>query len=306
MSERVPELAAPVAALEKTRVGATTAVIADDRNNCRAHEFTMVVLVAEAMLDRVKDQGVTIAIQNGGGVRASIPAGDITMGDVLTVLPFQNTVATFQLTGEGVIKALENGVSQVEDLKGRFPQIAGMRFAWNPANAPGGRVTQVQVRDGDGWVDIDRKATYGVVSNDYMRSGGDGYSVFANEGQNAYDYGPGLGQVVADYIKANSPYTPKLNGAILEGAAFAAPEAAQEEAAAAVEVEATAVVEEVAEEVTEEAASTAGVYVVKSGDSLWEIAKATLGDATRWTEIAALNGLTKGSVLALGQELKLP
>lgn len=302
MAARVAELAAPIEDLKKTPVGSTTADIDGDRSNCRAHECTMGVLVAEAMLDRVKDQGVTIAIQNGGGVRASIPAGDITMGDVLTVLPFQNTVATFQLTGEGVIKALENGVSQVEDLKGRFPQIAGMRFAWNPANAPGGRVTQVQVRGSDGWVDIDRKATYGVVSNDYMRSGGDGYAVFADEGQNAYDYGPGLEQVVADYIKANSPYTPKLNGAILEGAAFAVPEAAQEEAAAEAEVEATSEVEET----TEAAPSTGGVYVVKSGDNLWDIAKATLGDATRWTEIAALNGLTKGSVLALGQELKLP
>jgi 5'-nucleotidase / UDP-sugar diphosphatase len=53
-------------------------------------------LVADAMLDRVKDQGVTIAIQNGGGLRASIDAGEVTMGEVLTVLPFQNTLATFQ------------------------------------------------------------------------------------------------------------------------------------------------------------------------------------------------------------------
>ena len=150
------------------------------------------------------------------------------------------------------------------------------------------------MRDGDGWVDIDRDATYGVVSNNYMRSGGDGYSVFASEGQNAYDYGPGLEQVVADYIKVNSPYTPKLNGSIVEGSAFAAPEAAEEAAAEAVE------------EAPAKAESTGGTYVVKAGDSLWKIAKAALGDATRWTEIAKLNGLTKGSVLALGQELKLP
>lgn len=299
IAARVAELAAPIEELKKTPVGASTADIDGDRSNCRASECTMGVLVAEAMLDRVKDQGVSIAIQNGGGIRASIPAGEITMGDVLTVLPFQNTIATFQLTGAGVIKALENGVGQVEDLKGRFPQVAGMRFAWNAANAPGGRVTQVQIRDGDGWVDIDPKATYGVVSNDYMRSGGDGYSVFATEGQNAYDYGPGLEQVVADYIKANSPYTPKLNGAIREGSAFPAPEAAQEEAAAAADPAAET-------ETATPAVPTGGVYVVKAGDNLWDIAKATLGDATRWVEIAALNGLSKGSVLALGQELKLP
>lgn len=310
MAARVAELGAPIEDLKKTHLGSATGDIDGDRNNCRAGECTMGVLVAEAMLDRVKDQGVSIAIQNGGGVRASIPAGDVTMGDVLTVLPFQNTIATFQLTGAGVIKALENGVSQVEDLKGRFPQVAGLRFAFNPDNAPGGRITQVQVRDGDGWTDIDPDATYGVVSNNYMRSGGDGYSVFATEGQNAYDYGPGLEQVVADYIKANSPYTPKLNGATLQGAAFPAPEAAQEEAAAAAEAETTVVETEVEAEAEAETTSAAvpsgDVYVVKAGDSLWSIAKAQLGDATRWTEIAALNALTKGSTLALGQELKLP
>jgi 5'-nucleotidase/UDP-sugar diphosphatase len=56
-------------------------------------------LVADAMLDRVKDQGIQIAIQNGGGLRASIDAGPISMGEIISVLPFQNTLATFQLKG---------------------------------------------------------------------------------------------------------------------------------------------------------------------------------------------------------------
>jgi 5'-nucleotidase / UDP-sugar diphosphatase len=92
-------------------------------------------LVADAMLDRVKDQGVTIAIQNGGGLRASIDAGEVTMGEVLTVLPFQNTLATFEATGQQIIDALENGVSQVADGAGRFPQVAGLKFTVEPARA---------------------------------------------------------------------------------------------------------------------------------------------------------------------------
>ncbi len=63
----------------------------------------MGVVVTDAMLDRVADQGISIAIQNGGGLRASIDAGPITMGEVLNVLPFQNTLATFQLSGADVI-----------------------------------------------------------------------------------------------------------------------------------------------------------------------------------------------------------
>ena len=103
-------------------------------------------LVATAMLERVKDQGIQIAIQNGGGLRASIDAGDVTMGEVLTVLPFQNTLATFQLKGADVVAALENGVSQVEEVKGRFPQVAGLTFKWDPSVAPNeGRITEVMM-----------------------------------------------------------------------------------------------------------------------------------------------------------------
>jgi 5'-nucleotidase/UDP-sugar diphosphatase len=99
-----------------------------DREVCRAMECPMGNLVADAMLERVADQGIQIAIQNGGGLRASIDSGEVTMGEVFTVLPFQNTLATFQLTGAGVIAALENGVSQVEEGAGRFPQVSGLRY----------------------------------------------------------------------------------------------------------------------------------------------------------------------------------
>ncbi len=57
-------------------------------------------------------------------------------------------------------------------------------------------------------------AVYGVVSNNFMRGGGDGYALFETQGMNAYDYGPGLEQVVADYLAANSPYTPYTDGRI--------------------------------------------------------------------------------------------
>jgi hypothetical protein len=66
---------------------------------------------------------------------------------------------------------------------------------------------------------IDPEATYGVVSNNFMRAGGDGYSVFEDNGMNAYDYGPGLEQVVADYVAANSPYKPYTDGRITAGKA---------------------------------------------------------------------------------------
>ena len=165
-------------------------------------------LVADAMLDRVADQGVQIAIMNSGGLRASIDAGPVTMGEVLTVLPFQNTLSTFRISGQGIIDALENGVSQVEEVKGRFPQVAGLSFAWDPSQPPGHRVVEVLVETEDGEIPIDPKATYLVVTNNYVRNGGDGYKMFAGDDKDAYDYGPDLADVVAEYLAANQPYQP--------------------------------------------------------------------------------------------------
>ena len=212
---RIAEAAIPLEEIRTRVVATTSAAINGERDSCRAMECEMGNLVADAMLAKVADQGVSIAIQNGGGVRASIDAGEVTMGEVLTVLPFQNSLATMQLTGAGVIAALENGVSQVEEGAGRFPQVAGIRFTFDASIAPNeGRVTEVLVNDGGNWVTIDPDAVYGVVTNNYMRSGGDGYKIFASEGMNAYDYGPGLEDVVAEYMAASGAYTPYLDGRI--------------------------------------------------------------------------------------------
>ena len=215
---RVAELAAPIEALKRQVVGSSREMIDGDRGSCRSGECQMGNLVAEAMLDRARHQGVRIAIQNGGGLRASIDDGEVTMGEVLTVLPFQNTLATFRLTGADIVAALENGVSQVEEGAGRFPQIAGLKFAWTRFRPAGeGRILSVEVMEEGSWVPLDRQKLYGVVSNNYMRSGGDGYRVFAENGMDAYDYGPGLEVVVADFIAAqNDGYMPFTDGRIVE------------------------------------------------------------------------------------------
>ena len=214
IAARVGELAAPIEEAMSEVVGEAADFIEGDRSVCRVQECPMGNLVTDAMLDRVGGQGITLAIQNGGGLRASIDGGDITMGEVLTVLPFQNTVATFQLTGAGVIAALENGVSQVEEGAGRFPQVGGMRYTWNPSAEPGARIVSVEVVDGDGFSPIDPDAVYGVVSNNYMRNGGDGYDIFETDATNVYDFGPGLEEVVATYLSANAPYAPYVEGRI--------------------------------------------------------------------------------------------
>ncbi|OIQ31671.1 MAG: multifunctional 2',3'-cyclic-nucleotide 2'-phosphodiesterase/5'-nucleotidase/3'-nucleotidase [Alphaproteobacteria bacterium MedPE-SWcel] len=211
---RIAELAGPLDEIRNKVVAAAATAIEGSRDVCRAEECPMGNLVADAMLARVKDQGVSIAIQNGGGVRASIDAGEVTMGEVLTVLPFQNTLSTFQITGQTMIEALENGVSQVEDGGGRFPQVAGLSFAFDASKEPGSRVSDVMVLDGETATPIDPAKTYGVVSNNYVRNGGDGYKMFSGDDKNAYDFGPDLADVVAEFLAAEGPYSAYTDGRI--------------------------------------------------------------------------------------------
>jgi len=212
---RIAELGGPIERMKATEIGEATAVIDGSRESCRSQECQMGVLVTDAMLARAADQGVTIAITNGGGLRASIDSGTVTVGDVLSVLPFQNTLATMKISGADIVASLEAGVAGIEEGAGRFPQVGGLRFTLDKSVAPNaGRVKSVEVLEGGQWVPIDPAKVYGVATNNFMRNGGDGYKLFASNATDAYDYGPGLEEVVAEYMAQHSPYTPKLDGRI--------------------------------------------------------------------------------------------
>jgi 5'-nucleotidase len=214
---RIAELAIPLQEIREKVVASSASDIMGDREVCRVEECEMGNLIADAMLARVKDQGIQIAIQNSGGIRSSIDTGDVTMGEVLTVLPFQNTLSTFKVSGQTIIDALENGVSQVEEVKGRFPQVAGLKFTWDASVAPNeGRIAEVMVATDTGFAPIDPGATYGVVSNNYVRGGGDGYKMFRSA-SDAYDFGPDVADVLAAYLAADvGGYTPYIVGRIIK------------------------------------------------------------------------------------------
>ncbi|QIE40554.1 bifunctional metallophosphatase/5'-nucleotidase [Meridianimarinicoccus aquatilis] len=209
VKERIGELAGPLEEIRNRVVAASAAPIEGDRSVCRVMECEMGNLVADAMLDRVKDQGIDVALANSGGLRASIDEGEVTMGEVLTVLPFQNTLATFQVSGATLLEALENGASQLEDVAGRFLQVSGMTLSVDPAAEPGSRISDVMIAGAA----LDPEAVYGVVSNNYVRGGGDGFAMFV-DAMNAYDFGPDLADVTAEYMAANAPYQPFTDGRI--------------------------------------------------------------------------------------------
>ncbi len=210
---RITEAAAPLDEIRNRVVAEAAEAIEGSREICRQMECQMGNLVADAMLDRVADQGISIAIANSGGLRASIDAGEITQGEVLTVLPFQNTLSTFFVTGQDVLDALENGVSQHEEVAGRFPQVAGLEFTFDISQPAGSRISDVMVASEDGFAPIDPAADYGLVSNNFVRNGGDGYSMFV-DASDVYDFGPDLADVTAEYLAENAPYMPYTDGRI--------------------------------------------------------------------------------------------
>ena len=210
---RIAKASAPLEAIRQkivAHVGAEMIV-----GGCRTRECEMGVLIADAMLESVKSQGVQIAIQNGGGIRASLDTGEVTMGEILTILPFQNTLSTFRVSGATLLAALENGVSQVEEGAGRFPQVAGLTYAFDPVGTVGKRVSDVRVLHSGRAVPLDPVKLYSVVSNNYLRNGGDGYKMFKTA-QDVYDFGPDLADIVAEYMAAHAPYQPYLAGRIIE------------------------------------------------------------------------------------------
>ena len=148
-------------------------------------------LIAEAMLDRIRSQGNTIAFQHGGGIRASFSAGKVIMGDVLAALPFQNTIATFLLQRSDIRAAWENGVSPRESRAGRFPQLAGLTFSFLPAAQVGNRRKDIIVQTADGsFAPLEADKVCRVVSNNNLRAHGDGYAVFRYKARNFCDFGP--------------------------------------------------------------------------------------------------------------------
>ena len=227
MSDLIAGLAEPIAALSAQPVGDTmVALTGTSPRLCRIEECLLGNVIADAVLE---ETGVDIVLQNGGGIRADIDEGQVTLGEVLNVLPFGNLISTFELTGADVIAALENGVNRVEvdennnpvteGASGRFPQVAGLRYVFDATQEAGSRIVSVEVMQDGEFSAIDPAAIYRVASNDYMRSGGDGYSVLETNAINPYDAGRPLDQVVADYIAANSPLNVELDGRISHQAA---------------------------------------------------------------------------------------
>jgi 2',3'-cyclic-nucleotide 2'-phosphodiesterase/3'-nucleotidase len=154
-----------------------------------------------------------IAIQNGGGIRTNTlySPGDITDFLIRQILPFGNVTVELEVSGQTLHDALENGVSQVDSLEGRFPQVSGMTFDWAPDASSGDRIAPADVTIGDSPLDIDD--TYTLGTNGFMADGGDGYEMLASASQTD-NGGTEFAQLVIDRIQDQTPISPETEGRI--------------------------------------------------------------------------------------------
>ena len=152
------------------KIGTSTVMLDGARENVRTKETNFGQLVADAMLDAT---GAEVALTNGGGIRASIEAGDITKNHIVTSFPFGNYLVTKEVKGKDIKAALEHGLSKYPEQNGGFPHVAGITFTFNTANPAGSRVSDLMV----GGSPVDMEKAYLFVTNDFMAAGGDDYTM---------------------------------------------------------------------------------------------------------------------------------
>ena len=188
-------------------------------NGNRDSETNLGDLITDAMLWKIRSDATikvpaenVVAITNGGGIRATVKAGDITKKDINTVLPFGNTLAVVYVTGAELLEALEASTFCTPESLGGFPQAAGLQFALktyekydaNPEPYPKSTyygpksIQRVEITGVNGF-EFYKDAVYAVVTNNFVAGGGDTYYAFA-AATDQFDTGLPLDEVVMEYI----------------------------------------------------------------------------------------------------------
>ncbi|WJY26467.1 5'-nucleotidase C-terminal domain-containing protein [Sporosarcina trichiuri] len=225
--------------LKKESIGVTTDVDlngardsnAEGTSSVRHNETNLGNLIADAMLSKAKtlpgmEEATVVAMQNGGGIRTSIEAGDITVGSIAQVLPFGNPLAIVKSNGKEVKEALERSVrgaliAEGKGLKedGGFLHVGGMKFTYDSTKESGKRVIDVLVKEGDKYVPLEDDKTVYIATNSFTARGGDDYDVFERASAEGRVSDPGFSdtQNLIEYLQSlGKEISPKIEGRIID------------------------------------------------------------------------------------------
>lgn len=213
-----------------------------------------------------KAAGTQIAITNGGGIRTSIAKGNITMGNLYEVMPFDNTLVTMELKGSDIKANIEHGIN---NSKYGWVQVAGVKAVYNSE----GKITSITLLDG---TPLDMNKYYTVVTNDFMITGGDEYNF--SGAKNVVDTSVPIRDAMVETIKKAKNLSVTKVGYLTEG--NTKPEVKPQPKP-----------------------ELSNVYVVKQGDTLRKIADRY---GVSYREIIKANGIKNPNMIFPGQKFKIP
>ena len=255
-----------------TVIGKTSVTLDGEREHVRKGETNLGNLICDALL---KETNADVVLTNGGGIRATIKAGDITKGDVLTVLPFGNYGITKDVKGSDILAMLEHGVKDYPATNGGFLHIAGGKYEFDASKPVGERIVCATINSQP----IDKSKTYTLATNDFTGVGGDGYDMLKNYPiKNEYS---SFDEILMKYINSNNAI-PTVENRITELSGST-------------------------EEAQVSTSNNVIVYQVASGDSLISIAQKQLG-TNDWQKVYNLNKNIIGenpNLIVVGQKLTL-
>lgn len=176
------------------------------RSLLRSQETNLADMLADAM----KEAGnADLTLMNGGGIRESIPQGEVSLYKIGKVLPFSNSLVTIELKGDNIYKAVERGLRVYpSDANGPFLQVSGIHYVFDASKNAGERLVSVTI-DGK---PLDRNKYYKVATNDYLYNGGDDYVELKDA--KVLSRGGLLKDVLAEYIKRKGEVAPAEEGRI--------------------------------------------------------------------------------------------
>ncbi|VVC93230.1 unnamed protein product [Leptidea sinapis] len=209
-------------------VGSTAVLL--DGSSCRLRECNMGNLITDALVYKYASdyQGVgwtdaPIAVMQGGGIRATInhvnDESDITQGDLLTVMPFDDRAVKVAMSGSDIRKMLEHSVAEYNVIRapGQFLQFSGMKVEYDFQKKSGERVLRAQILCGDcilpEYSMLNDSAVYNILINGFLSMGGDGFSVFVDKPQDYLNFND-LSATI-EYINKTSPIFPAIEGRII-------------------------------------------------------------------------------------------
>ncbi|KAL5019670.1 hypothetical protein ScPMuIL_002562 [Solemya velum] len=192
--EELKDWKRPLQSLKQKVVGKTAVHLEGTNKECRLQECNLGNLVADSIVSYFAERNsaedvwteASVSLVNSGGIRAPIEKGNVTMEDVLTVMPFGNYIDVITIRGNVLMEVLSHSIESRDTLQpdGAFLQFSGIRVRYDTARQSGERVVDVSVRCQNCLVPryepIDRKALYKIAVSDFVISGGDGYDMLKN------------------------------------------------------------------------------------------------------------------------------